>query len=200
MRDAPDIQYSVLPRPKIPPPQQMPEWLEALGRALEAIFGPIGRMLGMSWPVFQYVLIGMAALLALFLLWRMVVEPLLDRYRRRAPPAEEAHWTPNRAEALALLEDADRLAAQGHYGDAAHLLLRRSVRQISDARPEWLSAASTAREIAVLPLLPEAGRRAFAVIAQRVERAVFALQGLDAGDWAAARAAYAQFAQIELRA
>ena len=30
----------------------------------------------------------------------------------------------------ALLEDADRLAAQGRYGEAAHLLLQRSVSQI----------------------------------------------------------------------
>jgi hypothetical protein len=200
VRDAADIQYAPLPALKPPPPTAFPEWLKALGRLLEAIFEPIGRLLGMSWPVFQYVLLAAAAGLALFLLWRLVVEPLLDRRRNRAGAGEELHWTPDRAEALALLADADRLASEGRFGEAAHLLLRRSVHQIRDARPEWLNAASTAREIAVLPLLPEAGRRAFAVIAERVERAVFALRDLDAADWTAARGAYAQFAQIALRA
>lgn len=200
VRGAADIQYTPLPPVKAPdPPQDIPEWVKALGRFLESIFAPIGKMLGLSWPIFQYVLIAIGALLVLFLLWRMALEPLLDRWRNRSDAVEEIHWTPDRAEALALLSDADRLAAEGRYGEAAHLLLRRSVHQIREARPDWLNAASTAREIAVLPALPEAGRRAFAVIAERVERALFALRDLDAGDWDAARGAYAQFAQIALR-
>lgn len=200
VRDAADIQYAPLPPP--PPESQAagtPEWLKALGRLLEAIFEPIGRLLGMSWPVFQYVLIALGAALALFLVWRIVVEPLIERRRARPADEEAPHWTPVRAEAMALLADADRLAGEGRYGEAAHLLLQRSVRQIRDARPDWLSAASTAREIAVLPALPDTGRRAFAVIAERVERAIFALRDLDGDDWAAARSAYAQFAKIELR-
>ncbi|MEE4452301.1 hypothetical protein [Novosphingobium resinovorum] len=200
VRDAADIQYTPLPKIKPQPPTDIPEWLKALGRLLEAIFAPIGKLLGMSWPVFQWILIGGAVLLGAFILWRLLLEPGLEAWRGRRPKAEQVHWTPNRAEAVALLEDADRLAAAGRYGEAAHLLLQRSVRQISDARPDWLNPASTAREIAVLPLLPETGRSAFAVIAQRVERAYFALRDLDAGDWTAARTAYAQFAQIELRA
>ena len=200
VRDTADIQYAPLPEPRLPDPQTTPEWLKGLGRFLERIFSPIGELLGMSWPVFQYILIALGAALALFLLWRIAIEPLMDKWRMRQPAPEEIHWTPDRAEAVALLEDADRLAAQGQFGEAAHLLLRRSVRQISDARPDWLNAASTAREIAVLPMLPDAGRSAFAVIAERVERAVFALRDLDAGDWDAARSAYARFAQIELRA
>lgn len=200
VRDAADIQYAPLPEPKVVPPEGTPEWMKAVGRFLEAVFEPIGRLLGMSWPVFQWVLIVLGVALALFLLWRIAIEPMLEQWRHRPPEAEEVHWTPDRAEAIALLADADRLAAEGRFGEAAHLLLQRSVRQIRDARPDWLNAASTAREIAVLPKLPEAGRRAFAVIATRVERAVFALRDLDGEDWAAARGAYAQFAKIELRA
>lgn len=200
VRDAADIQFTPLPDPKPVPPTDIPEWLKALGRLLEAIFTPIGKLLGMSWSVFQWILIAGAAALALFILWRLLIEPSLDAWRSRRPKLEEVHWTPTQAEAVALLEDADNLAAQGRYGEAAHLLLRRSVRQISDARPDWLHPASTAREIAVLPMLPESGRSAFAVIAGRVERALFALRDLDAQDWTAARTAYAQFAQVELRA
>lgn len=199
MRRASDIQYTPLPPTKAPDIPQVPEWLKALGRALEAIFGPIGRFLGMSWPVFQWVLIGLAAMLVLFLVWRML-GPVVERWRNRREQGEAEHWAPSRAEAVALLEEADRLAGEGRFGEATHLLLRRSVRQISDARPDWLIPASTAREIAVLPMLPEAGRRAFATIAGRVERCLFALRDLDAQDWSVARAAYADFARIELQA
>ena len=198
VRAAADIQYKPLPPVKVEMPT-VPEWLRVLGRALEAIFEPVGRLLGMSWSVFQYVLIGLAALLVLFVLWRLL-EPLFDKWRNRPEAAEEEVWTPSRADAAALLEDADRLAAEGRFGEAAHLLLRRSVRQISDAWPDWLIPASTAREIAALPMLPEGGRRAFATIAEQVERCLFALRDLDARDWAVARAAYADFARIELRA
>ncbi|WP_342747417.1 hypothetical protein [Novosphingobium guangzhouense] len=200
VRDAADIQFTPLPDPKPVPPTDVPEWLKALGRLLEAIFAPLGKLLGVSWPVFQWILIAAAAALALFIAWRLLIEPAIDAWRSRRPKPEEIHWTPTQAEAVALLEDADSLAAQGRYGEAAHLLLRRSVRQISDARPDWLHPASTAREIAVLPMLPETGRSAFTVIADRVERAVFALRDLDVQDWAAARSAYAQFAKVELRA
>lgn len=199
VRRATDIQYVPLAEPKIPDTPQLPEWLRALGRVLEAIFAPIGRLLGMSWPVFQWVLAALAVLLALFILWRLL-GPAITRWLRAADSEEGELWAPGRAEAVALLGDADRLAGEGRFGEATHLLLQRSVRQISDARPDWLIPASTAREIAVLPMLPEAGRRAFATIAARVERSLFALRDLDAQDWAAARAAYAEFALIELSA
>lgn len=200
VRDLADIQYAPLPVVQPDPPRSTPEWLIWLSEALQSIFGPLGRWLGVSWPIFQYALIAIAGVLALFLLWRVVVKPALDWWRHRKPVMAQAAWTPERADAVALLEDADRLAAEGQFGKAVHLLLQRSVRQIKDARPDWLSAATTAREIAVLPMLPDTGRHAFAIIADRSERAVFALRDLDGQDWTAARGAYARFAQLELRA
>lgn len=183
------IQYAPLPPYKAPEP---PDWLRRLGEWLADVFGPIGKALGMSWPVFQYVLIALAVLLVLFIVWRLV-QPLLDRMNRAALPAEP-EWQPDRAAALALLDDADRLAAEGRFGEAAHLLLQRSVHHISDARPDWLGPASTAREIASLPSLPQRARSAFGVIAERVERSRYALRALDLGDWTAARDAYSDFA------
>jgi hypothetical protein len=184
------IQYA--PLPPIAPPQP-PPWLKLIGEWLRAIFEPLGRFLGLSWPVLQAILVVLALLIAGFVLWRLVIEPLLG-LRRRAPDAAEPGWTPDRAAAVALLEDADRLAAEGRYGEAVHLLLRRSVHHIAAARPDWLLPASTAREIASLPMLPEPARQAFSIIAVRVERSVFALRDLDPGDWQAARQAYADFA------
>jgi hypothetical protein len=97
---------------------------------------------------------------------------------------------------LALLDDADRLAAEGRYDEATHLLLQRSVGLIAAARPDLLEPSATAREIARLPALPETARRAFSVMADRVERSLFALRRLTPDDWHAARAAYAEFAHV----
>lgn len=176
---------------------QTPAWLKALGEFFKSIFEPVGQAIGMSWPVMQWVLIGLAALLVAFIVWRLV-EPLL--MNRRVPTVSEPDWSPDRGAALALLEDADRLAASGQYDEATHLLLQRSVHQIATARPEWVHPASTAREIAAIQALPARARSAFAVIAARVERSRFARRALDAGDWTAAREAYADFALNELTA
>lgn len=186
-------QFAPLPPIK---PQPTPAWLQWLGDALEAIFGPAAKVLVAAWPVLEKVLIVLAVLLALYLAWRLL-GPLLTGWRPRRD--KEEAWAPSREEALALLDDADRLAQQGRYGEATHLLLQRSVGQIRAARPGDLVPASTAREIAGLPQLPARAREAFGVIAGRVERCLFALRDLDASDWTTARAAYADFALAELR-
>ena len=183
------IQFAPIAPPK---PPVTPEWLLEIGRFLEKLLGPLGEILGVNWPVFRWVLLGLAALGAAALLWALVIRPLLDR--RRATKPEEPEWAPERDAALALLEDADRLAAQGDYAEAAHLLLKRSFGEIAAARPDWLVPASTAREIGALAALPERARSAFSTIAQVVERSLFGLRGLAEPDWLRARSAYADFA------
>ena len=206
VRGAGDIQYAPVPIPKNPPlerpPTEVPEWLKAIGeffaaigRFLRAIFEPLGHALGMSWPVLQWVVIGLAVLGVLALLYTLV-EPL--RARRKVEAEAEPEWAPGQAAAVALLDEADRLAGEGNYAEATHLLLQRSVSQIERARPGLLPPASTAREIAVHPALPLRARAAFGAISARVERSLFALRRLDAGDWSAARAAYADFALARL--
>ena len=194
VRASADIQYAPVAPPK---PPATPAWLEALGKFLRELFEPLGRALGLSWPVLQWILIGLAAIGILLIAWRLLA-PLL--VQRRAAATPEAEWTPDRARSLALLEDADRLAAEGQFDAATHLLLRRSVAQIAEARPDLVHPASTAREIAGLGALPERARAAFAHISVRVERSRFALRGLDAADWQAARDAYAEFALEQLPA
>lgn len=193
MREASDIQFAPLAPP---PPREPSPWLRSLGEFLEWLLSPLGRALGESWGVIELLLLVLATLALAWLAWSLAWPLWKARRHRRAASVPNA--LPARDEALALLEDADRLAAQGLFNEAAHLLLRRSVGQIASVRPDWLSPASTAREIGALHRLPDGARAAFATIAGLVERARYALRPLEAEDWLAARAAYASFAQIPL--
>lgn len=181
------------------PPQVTPDWLIAVGRFLQRLLRPLGELLGMDWRWLMWTLIALAAAGAVWLGWTLVIVPMLAR-RRAAQVMVSQEWAPDRDAALALLEHADRLAAAGHYGEAAHLLLKRSVGQIGEARPGWLSPASTSREIGALRGLPERARQPFATIAQVVERSLFGLRGAGEGDWHRAREAYADFALADLAA
>lgn len=194
VRRSAEIQFAPVPPVKDVPP---PAWLETLNEALRAMFGPLAKWMVAAWPVIEKLLIVLAVLLVLYLVWRLL-GPLVTRLRD--PKAKPEVWAPSREEALALLDDADRLAADGRFGEAAHLLLLRSVGQIRAGRPGTVIPASTAREITALPQLPKTARTAFAIIADRVERSLFALRDLDAADWTVARAAYADFALADLRA
>ena len=188
------IQYAPLPEPEEP---ETPEWLERFLDWLGDVFSPVGEALatamgaiGLSWPVLQWVLLALAVLGLGVLLFRFV-----QPYRHRTPePAPQPEWAPDRHAALDLIAEADRLAAEGRFDAATHLLLQRSVGQIAELRPDLLRPSSTAREIAALPVLSDAAREAFAAIATRVERSLFALRRLDQADWQAARAAYSRFA------
>lgn len=191
-----DIQFSPAPPDPVAKPHPPPDWLVWLFRWLGKLLGEplqwLGRLLGRGWSAIELVLLAGVILGALWLVWALLWPLWRDRAERQR--VKVPGWAPAPEAALALLEDADRLAAQGRYGEAAHLLLQRSVQQIAAARPDWLSPSSTAREIAGLRQLPDAARGAFAVIAREVERNLFALQGLAAPDWQRARAAYAAFA------
>ena len=188
------IQYAPLPEPEEP---ETPEWLERFLEWLGDVLSPVGEALatamgaiGLSWPVLQWVLLALAVLGLGVLVFRFV-----QPYRHRAPePTPEPEWAPDRHAALDLIAEADRLAAEGRFDAATHLLLQRSVGQIAELRPDLLRPSSTAREIAALPVLSDAAREAFAAIATRVERSLFALRRLDQADWQAARAAYSRFA------
>jgi hypothetical protein len=166
-----------------------------IAEAIRNLFEPIGKALGIAWPVMQWVLLAIGAAIVLYGLYRLIRPWLeLSNTARAEADAAAATWTPARAEAEALLDEADVLAGQGKYAEATHLLLKRSVDHIAAARPEWVLPASTTREITAIDGLPAAARKAFGQIAQRVEHSLFALRSLDAQDWQAARAAYAEFA------
>ncbi len=193
------IQFAPVTIPETPPPE--PSWLSKLlddfFEWLAEVLAPLGELIGSSWWWLRWVPVALVAVFALVLIVRLI-DPSLFRFGRmpkaKGAAAPEEVWRPDAAASLALLEDADRLAAEGRFDEATHLLLQRSVAQISAARPDWVEPSSTARELAALPALPAAARDAFRVIATRVETSLFALRSLERADWEAARAAYAQFA------
>lgn len=183
------IQFTELELPESEPP---PSWLEDFFEWLGEILQPVGETMVDVWPVMKWALIAGATLLIAYLVYRLVA-PIFGLERADAG-AEEEQWAPDESEALALLEEADRLADQGRFDEATHLLLMRSVGQIAAVRPDMVEPSSTARELSADPRLPDKARSAFAIIAGRVERSLFALVKLDRQDWTAAREAYSEFA------
>ncbi len=199
LRDNSDIQFEEVQI--VPPEPHVPSWFE---EALISLFGflaellaPIGSLLGVSWPVLQWVLLALVVVFVLYLAVR-TFGPLAGKSRKAKTADSEPEWQPDHEQSAALLEDADRLAAEGRFDEATHLLLKRSVGQIAEARPDWVDPSSTARELAALPALSDAARTAFATISQRVERSLFALRTLEREDWEAARSAYANFALAKI--
>ena len=157
-RADPAIQFAPV---TVPPPSKPPGWLEKFLEWLGELFAPLGRAFGSGWPVMRWVLLALAVAAAAFLIWRLVGPALGWRAPRRSD-AGATDWVPDARGTLALLEDADRLAAEGRFDEATHLLLQRSVGQIAAARPEWLEPATTAREMAAFEPLPAEARHAFA--------------------------------------
>lgn len=199
LRDDGDLQFAPVDIPEIKPPE--PSWFEKmLARVFDflgELLAPVGQLLGASWWWLQWVLLAALIAFVAVLLLRMF-DPGAGSRRASAAAAPADEWHPEAAASLALLEDADRLAAEGRFDEATRLLLQRSVGQIAAARPDWVEPSSTARELAALPALPDGARTAFRIIAERVERSLFALRALDRADWEAARAAYADFALARL--
>lgn len=194
-----DIQFDefAMAPPEVREPGFLDEVWRSVGEFFAALFQPVGEFIGLNWSQLQWVLLGIVGLFALYWLAR-TIGPLSRKKSLGESGAQTAEsdpqWQPSKEESLALLEDADRLASEGRFDEATHLLLKRSVSHIAVARPEWVDPSSTARELAALPELSSPARRAFSAISQRVERSLFALRSLDRGDWEAARAAYAEFA------
>jgi len=171
----------------VPPPPKTPEWLKALGRFLEAI-AP-----GLQYVFWGAVIVGLA--LILYFIVREFAPESWFRGRRTTPVATD--WRPDEAQARALLEDADRLAAAGQFEAAIHILLFRSIDDLAARRPGVVRPAFTSRDIAGLEVLPPAAREAFARLAQAVERTFFGGRSAGAEEFGRARADYEAFAFAE---
>ncbi len=191
LRGDEDIQFAPVEIEEVAQ-REPPDWLVRFFRWLSEVLSPIGEGAVSIWPIGKWVLLGLAVALIMFAVFRAVQGR--DWKTGRPKEASAADWVPEQKAALALLKEADYLANEGRYDEATHLLLQRSVAQIADARPDLVEPSSTARELASEPSIPDGARRAFAAIAERVERSLFALRSLSSDDWQVARDAYAEFA------
>ncbi len=186
-----DLQFDFTAyQPPSPPPDWLTRLLETLGKAFVA-----------AAPVMKYVFWGGLILGAGLIAWFLLRDLIRIRPGDRARPANltegEQSWRPAAAKARALLSDADALAAEGRFAEAAHLLLARSIDDFSDHRPGVVRPALTSRDLARLDAMPAEARGAFASIAQVVERSLFGGRPVDADGFAACRRAYHDFALAE---
>ncbi len=178
-------------KPEVNPP---PRWLEELFAAL----GRFVEWVGDGWAVLMWLAIAAAVLGIAFVVIAPLREWLAARLKREQP-AEAPRWAPEAAVARALLDEADRLAAQGRYAQAVRLILHRSVEDIERWRGDPLRPSLTSRDIARFEGarfegLPDAARDIFGRIVADVERSLFGGAPLAQADWVRARGDYADFA------
>lgn len=174
------------------PPKPPPEWWGDVTRWLSEVLGPLVEALAAVWPVLSKLLVAALVIGVAALLWIILAPYIADWRERRAVPSPD--WTPDQTAARRLLEEADALAAEGRYDEAAHLLLYRSIEDIEARRPDLLRPSNTAREIGAFEALSQRARSAFGVIAGHVEASFFARRPLDRSAWDASREAYRAFA------
>lgn len=166
-------------------PPEVPDWLEGLLRILGSP----------TFRVIFWVVLGLVALaLAAIILNRFWGVPLPWRRRAAHAPADEPIWQSEAAPARALLHEADALAVQGRFDEAAHLLLFRSIEDIEARRPHLVKPALTSRDIAAAPQIPSSARTSFGAIVAIVERSLFGGRKLGEEEWRDCRSAYETFA------
>jgi hypothetical protein len=161
---------------------ETPDWMEALWHFLVEI-APLLRV------VFWGGVIVGGALIAWFVL-REVVQVRFGRRKTVAP----AVFRPEAERARALLDEADGLAQAGRFDEAIHLLLFRSIDDLTGHRPGLVRPALTSRDIARLDALPRDAASAFERIAQAVERSFFGGRTAGEEDFKKARGDYEAFA------
>lgn len=184
-----DIQFSLPGAIKIEP-SKPPAWLEGLANAIGNFFSFLGPVAVYLFWIFLALVVGAI----LYYIIREFTDFTFPWQRKPADEEGEAEWVPDAAPARALLAEADALAAQGRFAEAAHLLLLRSVEDIERRKPNMLKPSSTAREIAAAQSMPEKARGTFGLIARHVEASLFGGRALDSGGWDQCREAYGRFA------
>ena len=169
-------------------PEVSPPWLHSFGEWLGRFFHWLGQQ-GLLLKIVFWGGVAVIVLLILRALYPYALR-LIRKLRGRGDAAEESGWRPEAAPARKLLAEADALAADGQFAEAAHLLLLRSVEQIAVRRPGALRPASTSRDISRAEALPGDVRSAFALIAGVVEAGLFAGRSVGADAWTTCRQAY----------
>jgi len=181
--------------PTLPPPDPPPAWTRALGEFLEPVITFIAWI---ATPLFWLGVGGLVMTILYFVakaIFEQLSRPSVGREIEVAPPVPL--YQPSAEVARVLLEEVDRLAREGRYGEAVHTLLFRSIQDIADARPNAVRRSLTSREIGRLDVLTDAARGAFTTIANVSEQAHFGGREIDADGFSRARAAYSGLAGLK---
>lgn len=180
------------PEPPEPRRQSENDFLKAIGEFFAWLFSNFG------W-LFRILLIGAVVAVIGYILWYMFGGMTLPGFRRKEKAVgpdisiQDAE-RPDAGQAMALLEQADALAAEGRYAEAVHLLLFRSIEDLRTRRSGGVPQSLTAREIQSLDDLTQRTRQALSPIIRLVERSFFGDRPVDADGWKSARASYQDFA------
>ncbi len=171
---------------------------KAVAPWLAKLIDAIGDILRALSPVISFFFWVGLALLAGLLLYFLITEVMGVQLFKSKPKTtisvEASDWRPDTKEARDLLAAADKLADEGNFNEAVHLILLRSIEHIDRFRPLVVRPALTAREIGAIPVLPESARPIFVRIASSVERTLFAGMNIDQSEFRTCRQAYADFA------
>lgn len=169
---------------------------------LDALFDAIGAFFNALVPLFKVLLFGGAALLIGYILYS-VGKAFYDRreqmkalLNRKAPDdsLKNVEIRPDEVFARNLLDEADKLAGEGRYGEAIRLLLHSSIRDMQERVHRKIGVSLTAREIGRLGDMPDKSRTALHDIIHTVEINVFAGQDVGKAEYDKTRGDYQIFA------
>lgn len=171
------------------PIRQPSRFEKAIGRFFAAIFSFLAPLL----EIIFWLGLGALALGALYLFGRAIYETRFAAPKEKEEEAPEVPlYQPAQAQARILLDEVDKLAAEGRYGEAVHTLLFRSIQDIDRNRPNVVRRSLTSREIGSLPVLTQEARTAFSTIAGVSELAHFGGVSVNKAGFETARTAYAE--------
>jgi len=161
----------------------------AIGRFFNGLFSFLAPL----FKIIFYLGIGALILGAAYLIGRAIYETrfALPVIKKDEDAEEIPLYQPAEAQARILLDEVDRLAAEGRYGEAVHTLLFRSIQDIDRNRPNVVRRSLTSREIGGLSVLTMEARRAFSTIAGVSELAHFGGVSVNEAGFQTARNAYA---------
>ena len=179
-------QYELAEPIPVRPPSAFERWL---GKIFGAFFSVLAPLL----EIIFWLGIGALAVGALYLIGRAIYETRFAKpnQAKKEEKADIPLYQPAEAQARILLDEVDKLAAEGRYGEAVHTLLFRSIQDIDRNRPNVVRRSLTAREIGSLSVLTDNARTAFSTIAGVSELAHFGGVSVNEAGFKTARKAYA---------